>query len=173
MAPGAGGKGHLTGFAANQFGIDDFISLHIFQNAVLVDAGRMGEGVDTDNGFVHGYGDAHQAGNQAACFIDLLGIQIVMEVPVIIFADQHSHCNFFQGGIARSFADAVYIAFHLAGTVLDGGQRINTARPRSLWQWTLIVALSILGTRFAIFLIISYFRHGIQLSGRLATVARL
>ena len=46
------------------------------------------------------------------------------------FSDIEGHGDLLQGGIAGSFADAVDIAFHLAGPVFNCGQGIGHCQPQ-------------------------------------------
>ena len=58
------------------------------------------------------------------------------------------HDDLFERGIAGALAEAVDGAFDLARAgAARAASELATARPRSLWQWTEMIALSMFGTR--------------------------
>jgi len=56
------------------------------------------------------------------------------------------HDDLFQGTVPCPFADAVHRAFHLPLPRSDRGQNVGNGKPRSLWQWTEMTALSMFFT---------------------------
>ena len=63
--PAVFGKWELGFSPADDFWIDDFVGFPFFKNAVLVDARAMGEGVQSDDGFVAWNGETTGGGDEA------------------------------------------------------------------------------------------------------------
>ena len=74
VAAGAGGEDHLGRLAADQFGIDNFIGLFVFEHPILVNTGGVGKGIDTDYRFVNRNRDAGQFADQAAGTVNFLQV---------------------------------------------------------------------------------------------------
>ena len=75
----------------------------------------MGERVASHNRLVGLYGHVHQAGNHAACRINLLRIDVRLDVDVVVTLDNHRH--FFEGSVSGTLTDTVDGHFHLTRTV--------------------------------------------------------
>ena len=59
---------------ADGSGINDFVGEAVLQHTVLVDAGFMGKGIGTHDGFVGLHRHAGEVGDQARGFVNLLGL---------------------------------------------------------------------------------------------------
>ena len=103
--------------------VDDLVGLGILQDAVLVDAGRVGEGVLAHDGLVRLHRHVHQGRHEPARGIDALGVDVRLQRnPVMGLQD---HGDLLQGGVPRPFADAVDRDLALAGAVQQAGHRIG------------------------------------------------
>ncbi len=107
------------------WGVHDFVGLALFQNAVLVDAAGVGEGVFADDGFAALDGEAAHAGDEAGAFDDFAGVDGAVEAAEEIAAGLEGHDDFLEGGVAGALANAVDGAFDLTGAVGDGGEGIG------------------------------------------------
>src|SRR6204780_5216661 len=103
---------------------DNFVGQRIFQDAVLVNSGFMGEGISTDDRFIRRDANASDRAEHPAGGINFLERDIggggVMSLPHV-----QRHDNFFQRRISGALADAVDGAFDLAGAGGYRGQRIG------------------------------------------------
>ena len=111
------GDAHIGGF-------HDLVGLGIGDDAVLMDAGLMGEGVGTHDGLGGRDGHAGDVAEELAGAVDLPGIDAglrVVEVPAGI----NCHGQLFQAGVARPLADAVDGALDLGGAGLHAGQGVG------------------------------------------------
>jgi DNA-binding transcriptional LysR family regulator len=106
------------------FGQNNFVGERIFQDAVLVNARFVSEGVGADHGFIGRDGDSRDRREQAAGGIDFLEADIRRGTETAL-ADVKRYCDFFERGITCAFTDSVDGAFHLAGSRADCGQRIR------------------------------------------------
>ena len=98
------------------------------EDAILVNARGVAEGVLADDGFVPLHLDARVALDHLARLPDFVGVDVRVEgQEVLARLDRHHHL--FERGVARAFADAVDREFHLAGAILDGGQGVRRAEP--------------------------------------------
>jgi hypothetical protein len=114
---------------ADGFGRHDFVILAVLEHAVLVDAAFVGEGVVAHDGLVGLDHEARQAGDQAAGFVDFLGIDACL-VGIEVMPGFQDHDDLFQAGVARPLADAVDGAFHLPGPASDGRERVGDGQPQ-------------------------------------------
>ena len=119
----------VRGLAADGLGRHDFVGFAVLQHAVLMDAGLMRKGVAAHDGLVGGDGAADDERQQAAGRIELLVLDAAVHA-VHVGADLHRHDDFFQRGIARTFADAAKGHFGLTGTVLDSAQAVGDGEPK-------------------------------------------
>ena len=97
--------------------VDNLIAFTVFQYTVLVDTGRMGESITSDNRLVRLNRHVHQAGNRTADAIDFGCVYIGFDTTFFVATEDHGY--FFQRSITGTFADTVDGHFHLAGTVQD------------------------------------------------------
>src|SRR5690606_13483473 len=108
----------------DRFGAHDLIGCPVFQQAVLVDSRFVGEGVAADNRFVWLNGDPGNFGQQPAGGNDLGGIDADC-IWQGVAAGAERHDDFFQGGIAGPFTNAVDRALDLPRTRLNGGDTVG------------------------------------------------
>ena len=106
------------------FGENNFVGKRIFQDAVLVDAGFVGERIGTDYGFVRRHRYSGDRSEQAACGIDFLKADIRRGAETAL-PHVKCDCDFFERGISSAFADSVDCAFHLARARGDCCERIG------------------------------------------------
>ena len=103
---------------------NDFIGERIFDDAVLVDAGFVSESVGADDGFVRGDLRSGDFGEHAARGEQLLHFDVGGDAEAF-FSDGEGDGDFFKGGVAGAFADAVDGAFNLADAGADCGKRVG------------------------------------------------
>ncbi len=96
----------------------------MFEHAVLVDAGLVGEGVFADDRLVALDVQACERADEAADGDELFGVDARGEGEGVL-AGLDSHDDFFQRGVAGAFADAVDGAFNLARAAADGGEGVG------------------------------------------------
>ena len=92
-------------------GVDDFIGLHIFEHAVLVDAARMGESVAPHDGLVGLHGHVHQARHQARCGANLRRVDVGVDAHALVAFEYHGYL--FERRVAGALTDAVDRHLHL------------------------------------------------------------
>ncbi len=120
-ATGASGEddGALT--SANLARIDDLVGLTGLDDAVLVDAGGMGEGVSAYDGLVGLNNEAGDRGNQTGSTHELTRVDVGMGVELLA-VHLHCHDDFFHGGIAGTLTQTVDGTLDLTSTIGDTGQ---------------------------------------------------
>ncbi len=96
----------------------------MLQHAVLVDAGLVRERVLADDRLVARNRHAGDAREQAAGREQALGVDAGVQA-VDAFAHLERHHDFLERRIARTLADAVDRAFHLARAAADGGEAVG------------------------------------------------
>ena len=104
-------------------GVDYLVGLTAFEHAVLMYSRRVRKGVAADNGLVGLYGHTHEVRHKTARRDDLPRIDTYLEVEILVAL--YCHNNLLEGRISGTLAQTVYRHLHLAGTVLDGGQRVG------------------------------------------------
>ena len=109
---------------AHIFGTHHFECLAIFQHAVLVDAAFMGKGVLADDGLIELHRKAGHGSNATRNVHDLGGINAGIPRHDVV-AHAQGHDDFFQCGIARTFAQSVDCAFNLARAADHGGKAVG------------------------------------------------
>ncbi len=122
-AAAAGGQHDLGSICANFIGVDDLVGAGVFEKSILVDAGGMGESIGAYNSLVGLDGHAHRIGDQPADGVQFAGFDAGIKAELFVLADDHD--DFFEGGIAGAFAQAVDGAFDLAGAAADAGDGIG------------------------------------------------
>ena len=100
------------------FRAEDFVGELVFEDTVLVDPALMGKSVFAHDGLVGLRLDTGDGGDQAAGGIDLTGVDLRMQVTVIVGADIECHDHLFEGGIAGTFPQSVDGALDLAGPLV-------------------------------------------------------
>jgi hypothetical protein len=125
-ASAAGGE-HNAGFVcADFFGVNDLVGGSVFQEAVLVNTGGMGESVGADDGFIGLNGHPHRIGYEAAEGVQLFGVDIGIKSELFVLFDDHDY--FFERSIAGSFSESIDRAFDLAGSVADAGDGVGCGK---------------------------------------------
>ena len=104
-------------------GVDYLIRLAAFEHAVLMYSRRVRKGVAADNGLVGLYGHTHEVRHKTARRDDLPRIDTYLEVEILVAL--YCHNDLLEGCVSGTFAQTVYRHLHLAGTVLDGSQRVG------------------------------------------------
>mmetsp|Transcript_14932 Transcript_14932/g.56703 ORF Transcript_14932/g.56703 Transcript_14932/m.56703 type:complete len:387 (+) Transcript_14932:815-1975(+) len=114
--------------------VHDLIRLSVLQDAVLVDAALVGEGVGADDCLVGLHHHARQRGHQTTGLGDLFLANVgdarrrvasVRLVHVVILAHVQGHHELLERGVASAFADAVDCALHLPSAAFDRGQEVG------------------------------------------------
>src|ERR1041385_566755 len=131
QARGDGGAAAVLG--QRQFGhapadvarVHDLVSLALFQNAVLVNAAAVGEGVQAHDGLAALHDQPAHAGDELGRLHNLPRIHIAVHLAQEVAAGLDGHDVFFEGGVAGAFADAIDGALDLAGAGADGGQGVG------------------------------------------------
>src|ERR1700687_4817434 len=114
----------LVAADADRFGPHDFIRQLILEDAVLMDASFVREGVVADDRFVCRHRESGDLREQAAGRIYLFGDQVGAQTEEVgARADRHR--DFFHRRVAGTFADAVDRAFDLARAVAHGGKGVG------------------------------------------------
>ena len=107
--------------------VHDLPGLAQLEDAVLVDAGAVAEGVLPDDRLVPLDGHAGELLDELAGSVDLLGVDVAVDVVEVVLARLDGHHDLLEGGVAGALADAVDGDLDLAGAVLDGGHRVGGA----------------------------------------------
>ena len=113
----AAGQAHVAG-------VHDLVGLQQLEDAVLVDARLVAEGVGPHDGLVGLHHHPRQVGHQAAHLVELSGVHVGAQAEEVV-AGPDAHHHLFQRGVARPLADAVDGALHLAGAGVDGGHAVG------------------------------------------------
>jgi hypothetical protein len=110
--------------AADRLGRHDLVGLEVLDDAVLVDAGLVGEGVLADHRLVRRHRRAGHHADHARGAVELargdLGV-----VPPHVLAGLERHHHLLERGVAGPLADAVDGALDLRGAGADGRQRVR------------------------------------------------
>ena len=122
-AAGAGGEDNRRIGDAHVFGVDDFVGFAVLDDAVLMDAAGVREGVGAHNSLVGLHRHGHQVRHHGGGFGQQAGVDAGVEVEVRVLAQNHHH--FFEGGVAGALAHAVYRAFNLPGPVHYAGNGVG------------------------------------------------
>ena len=107
--------------------------------------GLMGEGVVADDGLVGLDLDAGDRRDEPARVVYLRRVYAAGDAEEVR-AGPEAHHDFLERRVARPLPEPVDSAFYLPGARGQRREGVATARPRSLWQWTEIMALSMFGT---------------------------
>ena len=114
----------VVGTDAHGFRREDFIGLLIGQDAVLVDAALVEEGILAHDGLVQGRGLADDIIDGLAGAVNLGGVDAGGGVEDI-GAGAQGHDHLFERGVAGPLAQAVDGAFDLGRAALDAGQGVG------------------------------------------------
>src|SRR3989440_2569208 len=125
MTPGVLAKHEFGIGPSDGLGCHDLVSEWVFEHAILVDAGFMGEGVCPDDGFIGLHRYTGEPAYQLACGEQFLRVDACIGVAKAIGPCAQRHYDFFHGGIACTLTQAIDGYFDLARTSFDGGQRVG------------------------------------------------
>ena len=98
----------------------------MLDDAVLVNAAGVREGVGAHNGFVGLHGHGHEVRYHGRGFGQQAGVDVGVQVEVRVLAQNHHH--FLQGRVAGALAHAVYRAFDLPGAVHHAGNGVGSGQ---------------------------------------------
>ena len=136
---------HLALDQPDRLRLHDFIGRLVLQQPVLVNAGRMGEGVRPDDRLVRLHHHAGDLADQPAGLRDLFGMNLRIGL-IEVFPGAKPHDNFFQRRIPGSLADSIDRALDLAcpfehrsQTIPHGEAKVVVAmdgdhRLRTIWH---------------------------------------
>ena len=127
-ASATGGQYDRVVIDAHIVRVDNLISLHILQYAVLMNARRVRKGITAYDCLVRLHRHIHQAGYHTAGRVNLLRIDIGFNINILMTSDNHSHL--FERSISGTFADTVDSNFHLAGAVQHTCHCIGSSHPQ-------------------------------------------
>ena len=105
--------------------IHDLVRLAFLDDAVLVNAAGVGEGVLADDRLAALHRQAAHPGDQLGGLHDLLRHHAAGVTAVNVVARLERHDDLLERGVAGSFADAVDGALDLPRSGLDGGERVG------------------------------------------------
>ena len=111
---------------ADGLGVHDLEVLAQLDDAVLVDAGLMAEGVEADDGLVGLDVHAGVVGDHAGERDEVLGVDAALDIEEV-GAGLDAHDDLFEGSVAGALADAVDGALDLAGAGGGGGEAVGGA----------------------------------------------
>ena len=115
----------LRGLLADGGGVDDLVGLAVREDAVLVDAGLVREGVAPDDGLVVLDRVAGQAGHEPRRPGELLGAHADVDAGEEVAARADRHDDLLERGVAGALAEAVDRALDLACTGDHAGERVG------------------------------------------------
>ena len=124
MLAGVLAKHHRVLRDAHVGGLHDLICLGIGDDAVLVDAGLMREGVRADDRLARRDRHARDIAQALAALVDLLGVDARLGL-IEVAARLERHDDLLEAGVARALADAVDGALHLRRARLDAGEGVR------------------------------------------------
>ncbi len=108
----------------DRLGGHDLVGDLLLDQAVLVDARLVGEGVGPDDRLVRLDGDARDLREEPRGLVDVLGLDPRLEAEEVL-PGLEGHDHLLHRAVPRPLADPVDRALHLARPVLHGGQRIG------------------------------------------------
>ena len=110
-------------------GIHDLVGFAHLEDAVLMDAGSVSEGILADDRLAPGDLQTAQAADQSGCLEDLLGGDPGGESGKDIGTGLDRHDHLLQGGITGALTDAVESPLDLPGPGLNGSQGVGDGHP--------------------------------------------
>ena len=113
----------------DRLGGHDLIGDLLLDQAVLVDARLVGEGVGPDDRLVRLDRDARDLRQEPRGLVDVLGLDPRMEAEEVL-PGLDGHDDLLHRAIPGPLADPVDRALHLARPVLHGGQGIGGGEPQ-------------------------------------------
>ena len=108
----------------------DLVRERVLDDAVLVDARLVGEGVAADDGLVGLDREAGQVGDQPRRGRDVLGLDARAEVGELRRPGPEGHDDLLERRVAGALTQAVDRDLDLAGAGLDRGQRVGRGQPQ-------------------------------------------
>lgn len=120
--PATCGEHYLTSRNAHVLGCDDLVGGTVLDDAILVYARTVREGVRADHCLVGLHVDTGDRRDETACMRKFDRVDIGMRIELVLMhLDRHD--DFLHGGIARSLAQAVDGALNLRGAVYHARKR--------------------------------------------------
>ncbi len=108
--------------------VHDLVGGAVGQHAVLVDPALVRERAAAHDGLVRLHVVAGRHGHQPRGPRDLLDVEAVRALQRLP-ARAHDHGDLLERAVAGALADPVHRHLHLAGAVLDAGQRVRHRQP--------------------------------------------
>ena len=133
----------------NAFRRHDLEGLGMLQDAVLMDAALMREGIPPDDRLVVLHREGGDAGDEARGARQHGRVDAGPERHGVA-AGADGHDDLLQRRVAGALAKTVHRAFDLPGPRPDTRQRIGDGEAEVVWQWVENTALSEFGTRSTI-----------------------
>src|SRR5437879_4119518 len=122
--PGVLAEDQLVRRPPDVLGPHDLVRELLLQDAVLMDAGLVGEGVLADDRLVRLDVHARNVGEQPGGLEDLLGPDARLDSEEVLPRPERHH-DLLERRVARTLADPVDGALDLPGTVHERGQRVR------------------------------------------------
>ena len=113
------GQGQFRFAPTDVAGVDDLVGFPLLDDAVLVNAGAVREGVLAHDGLVSLDGEPGHPGHEPGSFDDLAGADVRIRPVETVPPGFQGEDDLLECGVAGTFADAVDGAFDLAGAVAD------------------------------------------------------
>src|ERR1051326_1335673 len=123
MAAGVFAQYKFVAGYADGFRRHDLVTQRVGDNAVLVNAGLVREGIASDNRLIRLRREADDLRKQAARGINLPGIDASLKRKLRLAHIQH-HRDLFQRRVTRALPDSIDGALHLACAGVDGGDGV-------------------------------------------------
>src|SRR3989338_2703472 len=124
VTPAVLAQHHAIRGPAHILGAHDFVGLAFLDDAILMDAGLVREGIGADNRLVRLHRKTGDARNHARGRHDLGGVDARVAAKKIA-PRTHCHHDLLKRGVAGTLAEAVDGAFHLARAVQYRRQRVG------------------------------------------------
>ena len=128
VAAGVLAQHELVGVQPDRRGVHDLVGRALLEDAVLVDARLVGEGVAPDDRLVGLHRVAGQAADEAARAGDLARVDAGAQADVGLARVQEHH-DLLERRVARALADAVDRALDLARAGQHAGERVGHRQP--------------------------------------------
>ena len=116
---------HRVAREAHALGREDLVGLAVLEDAVLMNARRVREGVGAHDRLVRGHGLAADFGDEARGAGDLLRVDARVETAERLLAQLDRHGDLLERAVARTLAQTVHAALDLERAVLNGGDRVG------------------------------------------------
>lgn len=133
MSSGSRSQDQLHAVSANFLRRHNFVNLFILKQSILMDAGRVREGILTRNCLIHLNIQARQMRQQPGGSNQLLEPDIGGGLKMIL-PDFESHDHFFKRRIACALPKPLIVHSTFSAPFLTALSVLAVASPRSLWQ---------------------------------------